>query len=36
VLVSQGLEIRVIVSVLVLALLGCGVRGALTTPPPDE
>jgi hypothetical protein len=36
VLVSHGLDILVIVSLLVLALLGFGVLGALTTPPPDE
>jgi hypothetical protein len=36
VLVSHGLDILVIVSLLILALLGFGVLGALTTPPPDE
>ena len=36
VIVSHGLDILVIVSLLVLALLGFGVLGALTTPPPDE
>ena len=36
VLVSQGLDILVIVSLLVLALLGFGVLGALTSPPPEE
>jgi hypothetical protein len=36
VLVSEGLDILVVVSLLVLALLGFGVLGALTTPPPDE
>jgi hypothetical protein len=36
VIVSKGLDILVIVSLLILALLGFGVLGALTTPPPDE
>jgi hypothetical protein len=36
VLVSHGLDILVIVSLLILALLGFGVLGALTSPPPDE
>jgi hypothetical protein len=36
VIVSHGLDILVIVSLLILALLGFGVLGALTTPPPDE
>jgi hypothetical protein len=36
VLVSQGLDILVIVSLLILALLGFGVLGALTSPPPEE
>jgi hypothetical protein len=36
VLVEQGIDILVLVSLLVLALLGFGVLGALTSPPPDE
>jgi hypothetical protein len=36
VLLSQGLDILVIVSLLILALLGFGVLGALTSPPPEE
>jgi hypothetical protein len=33
--VSEGIDILVVVSVIVLALLGIGVLGALTSPPPD-
>jgi hypothetical protein len=36
VLLSRGLDILVIVSLLILALLGFGVLGALTSPPPEE
>ena len=36
VLVQEGIDILVVVSLLVLALLGFGVLGALTSPPPDE
>ena len=36
VLVEQGIDILVVVSLLVLALLGFGVLGALTSRPPDE
>jgi hypothetical protein len=36
VLVEEGIDVLVIVSLLVLALLGFGVLGALTSPPPDE
>jgi hypothetical protein len=36
VLLSHGLDILVIVSLLILALLGFGVLGALTSPPPEE
>ena len=36
VLVEQGLDLLVVVSLLILALLGFGVLGALTSPPPDE
>ncbi len=34
--VSEGVDILVLVSLLILALLGFGVFGALTSPPPDE
>jgi hypothetical protein len=33
--VREGIDILVVVSIIVLALLGIGVLGALTTPPPD-
>lgn len=33
--VTEGVDILVLVSLLVLALLGFGVLGALTTPPDD-
>jgi hypothetical protein len=33
--VEDGIDILVIVSGIVLVLLGIGVLGALTTPPPD-
>jgi hypothetical protein len=33
--IEEGIDILVIVSVIVLALLGFGVLGALTSPPPD-
>jgi hypothetical protein len=33
--IEQGIDILVIVSLIVLALLGFGVLGALTTPPSD-
>jgi hypothetical protein len=36
VLVREGIDVLVVVSLLVLALLGFGVLGALTTTPPDE
>jgi hypothetical protein len=36
VLVNEGLDVLVVVSLVILALLGFGVLGALTTPPPDE
>ena len=32
---EEGVDILVIVSLIVLVLLGFGVLGALTTPPPD-
>ncbi len=33
--IEHGIDILVVVSIIVLALLGIGVLGALTTPPPD-
>jgi hypothetical protein len=33
--VEDGIDILVVVSVIVLALLGIGVLGALSSPPPD-
>jgi hypothetical protein len=33
---NDGVTILVVLSGLILALLGFGVLGALTTPPPDE
>ena len=33
---AEGMDILVIVSLIVLALLGFGVLGALTTPPPPD
>jgi hypothetical protein len=33
--VEDGIDVLVIVSFIVLALLGIGVLGALTSPPPD-
>jgi len=33
--VEDGIDILVVVSVIILALLGFGVLGALTSPPPD-
>ena len=33
--VRDGIDVLVVVSVIVLALLGIGVLGALTTPPPE-
>ena len=34
--VAEGIDILVVVSLIVLALLGFGVLGALTTPPPGD
>jgi hypothetical protein len=34
--VEDGIDVLVVVSVIILALLGFGVLGALTTRPPDE
>ena len=33
--IEHGIDILVVVSIIVLALLGIGIIGALTTPPPD-
>lgn len=33
--IEDGIDILVVLSVIVLALLGFGVLGALTTPPPE-
>jgi hypothetical protein len=34
--VREGIDVLVVVSLIVLALLGFGVLGALTSSPPDE
>jgi hypothetical protein len=34
--VRDGIDVLVVVSVIVLALLGIGVLGALSTPPPPD
>jgi hypothetical protein len=36
VMVREGIDFLVLVSLLILALLGIAVLGALTSPPPDE
>jgi hypothetical protein len=33
--VEKGIDVLVVLSVIILALLGFGVLGALTSPPPD-
>ena len=33
--VEHGIDVLVVLSVIILALLGFGVLGALTSPPPD-
>jgi hypothetical protein len=33
--VEHGIDILVVISIIILALLGFGVLGALTSPPPD-
>jgi hypothetical protein len=33
--VKDGIDVLVVVSVIILALLGIGVLGALSSPPPD-
>ena len=34
--IDDGVTILVVLSILILGLLGFGVLGALTTPPPDD
>jgi hypothetical protein len=34
--IRQGVDILVVISLVVLIVLGIGVVGALSTPPPDE
>ena len=34
--IEEGVDILVVVSLVILALLGFGVVGALTSPPPEE
>jgi hypothetical protein len=34
--VREGIDVLVVLSVIVLALISIGVLGALTSPPPDE
>jgi hypothetical protein len=34
--VDEGVDILVIISLILIALLGFGVLGALSSPPPDE
>ena len=36
VMVREGIDILVVASLVILALLGFGVLGALTSPPPEE
>jgi hypothetical protein len=36
VMVREGVDVLVLVSLLILALLGFGVLGALTSPPPPD
>jgi hypothetical protein len=33
--VEHGIDVLVVISIIILALLGFGVLGALTSPPPD-
>ncbi len=33
--INEGIDILVVVSAIILVLLGVGILGALTTPPPD-
>jgi hypothetical protein len=34
--IERGIDVLVVLSVIILALLGFGVLGALTSPPPDD
>ncbi|HEU0025339.1 MAG TPA: hypothetical protein VFQ12_11940 [Thermoleophilaceae bacterium] len=34
--IERGIDVLVVVSVIILALLGFGILGALTSPPPDD
>jgi hypothetical protein len=34
--IERGIDVLVVLSVIILALLGFGILGALTTPPPDD
>jgi hypothetical protein len=34
--VERGIDVLVVLSVIILALLGFGILGALTTPPPPD
>ena len=34
--IEEGIDILVVVSLVILAVLGFGVLGALTSPPPEE
>jgi hypothetical protein len=34
--VDHGIDVLVVVSIVILALLGVGVLGALSSPPPDD
>ena len=33
--IERGIDVLVVLSVIILALLGIGILGALTSPPPD-
>ena len=33
--IERGIDVLVVLSVIILALLGFGILGALTSPPPD-
>ena len=33
--IERGIDVLVVLSVIILALLGVGILGALTSPPPD-
>jgi hypothetical protein len=34
--IERGIDVLVVLSVIILALLGFGILGALTSPPPDD